>query len=550
MGIQGRRIRAFFRFQVNHIRMFDKEKASAQYRLEQFPSILVLGIVMKFDLVVIGSGPSGQKGAFAAAKLGKKVAIVEHRHKCIGGVCLHSGTIPSKTLREAILHLTGFRQRDVYSEQFRSKRNITMDSLRRKLESVTQIELDVIQEQFDRNGIEVFAGRARFVDPHHIQIVHSHESTVIEADKVLVACGTRPARPDHIPFDGKTVFDSDEILQIETIPRSMVVIGAGVIGIEYAIMFAILGVEVTVVDGRTSLLEFCDSEIVEYLLFNARMLNMRFCLGEKVDAVIRRSDGQAAVKLESQKHLVAETALFSVGREGESDTLNLQAVNLTANKRGRLDIDENFQTEVNNIYAVGDIVGFPSLASSAMEQGRRAALHAFGQKVNPLGQIPYGLYTIPEISMIGSNEQELTAKKVPYEVGIARYHEIARGQIIGDDTGMLKILFHRETLEILGVHCIGDLATEILHIGQAVMALGGKIDYFCETVFNYPTMAECYRVAAFNGLNRLHPEHGVKPDEVKVDELTGTGDLSAALSNISATTGVCETPHVSIPVVN
>ena len=498
---------------------------------------------MKFDLVVIGSGPSGQKGAFAAAKIGKKVAIVEHRNQCLGGVCLHSGTIPSKTLREAILHLTGFRQRDVYSEQFRSKRNITMDSLRKKLESVTQIELDVIREQFDRNGIEIFAGRASFVDPHHIKIAKPNDSLVIEADKVLVACGTRPARPSHIPFDAKTVFDSDEILQIEKIPRSMVVIGAGVIGIEYAIMFATLGVEVTVVDGRTSLLEFCDTEVVDYLLFSARMLNMRFRLGENVETVIRRSDGQVAVKLESQKHLVAETALFSVGREGESDSLNLEAVNLSSNSRGRLDINENFQTAVENIYAVGDIVGFPSLASSAMEQGRRAALHAFGQAVSPLGDLPYGLYTIPEISMIGRNEQELTASKVPYEVGVARYHEIARGQIIGDDTGMLKILFHRETREILGVHCIGDLATEIVHIGQAVMALGGKIDYFCETVFNYPTMAECYRVAAFNGLNRLSPEH-----DLSIKELTLSSDPSVNLEKITSAINVCDSPMVSLPV--
>ena len=261
--------------------------------------------------------------------------------------------------------------------------------------------------------------------------------------------------------------------------------------------------------------------------------------------MIRRSDGQVAVKLESQKHLVAETALFSVGREGESDSLNLDAVGLASNSRGRLDINENFQTAVENIYAVGDIVGFPSLASSAMEQGRRAALHAFGQEVSPLGDLPYGLYTIPEISMIGRNEQELTAKKVPYEVGIARYHEIARGQIIGDDTGMLKILFHRETREILGVHCIGDLATEIVHIGQAVMALGGKIDYFCETVFNYPTMAECYRVAAFNGLNRLSPEH-----DVTVKEMTRSSDPTVNLEKITSALNVCETPLVALPVCN
>lgn len=497
---------------------------------------------MKYDLVVIGSGPAGQKGAFAAAKLGKKVAIVEHRHQCLGGVCLHSGTIPSKTLREAILYLTGFRQRDVYTERFRSKRNITMDSLRRKLENVIDTELEVIREQFDRNNVDIIGGRGSFIDSHHLLVQRGEDSHTVMADKFLVACGTRPSRPSHIPFDGQTVFDSDEILDIDRIPRSMVVIGAGVIGIEYAIMFATLGVEVTVVDGRTSLLDFCDSEIVEYLLFSARTLNMRFRLGENVETVIRRSDNQVAVKLESQKHLVAETALFSVGREGEADSLNLESIQLAPNKRGRLDINKNYQTAVENIYAVGDIVGFPSLASSAMEQGRRAALHAFGQQVSPLGDIPYGLYTIPEISMIGRNEQELTAACIPYEVGVARYHEIARGQIIGDDTGMLKVLFHRETLEILGVHCIGDLATEIVHIGQAVMQLGGKLDYFCDTVFNYPTMAEAYRVAAFNGMNRLSPEH-----ELISEELGRSSDPVVNLEKISAAITACEMPVVSLP---
>ncbi len=493
---------------------------------------------MKYDLVVIGSGPSGQKGAFAAAKLGKKVAIVEHSLEEIGGVCLHSGTVPSKTLREAILHLTGFRQRGVYAEQFRAKRGITMDELRRKLEQVTRTELEMIREQFDRNDIRVLTGNASFIDAHHVHVQQANGETVLETDKVLIACGTRPARPAHIPFDGQAVFDSDEILRIKKIPRSMVVIGAGVIGIEYAIMFAILGVEVTVVDGRSSVLDFCDSEIIETLLFNCRMLNMRFRLGENVSTLIRRSDGQVAVRLESEKHLVAETALFSVGREGWGDTLNLPAVNLAPNSRGRLDVKGTFQTNTPNIYATGDIIGFPSLASSAMEQGRRAVLQAFGLEAEPLGDLPYGLYTIPEISMIGRNEQELTAKKVPYEVGLARYSEIARGKIVGDETGLLKILFHRETRLILGVHCIGELATEIVHIGQAVMTLGGTIDYFCSTVFNYPTMAECYRVAAFNGLNRLSPEHAVESKtqatNVTVDNNRAVGSLTPLESEILA----------------
>lgn len=518
--------------------------------------------MLKFDLVVIGSGPAGQKGAFAAAKLGKKVAIIEHAPATVGGVCLHSGTVPSKTLREAILHLTGFRQRGVYQEQFRAKRSITMNDLRRKLNRVIQAELETIHEQFERNGVTVFTGEAQFLDPHRITVKQKDDSLILQTEKVLIACGTRPARPSHIPFDGRVIFDSDEFLRIDRIPRSMIVIGAGVIGIEYAIMFAILGVEVTVVDGRQSILDFCDSEIIETLLFNCRMLNMRFRLGESVSTVLKRNDGQVAVRLESQKHLVAESTLFSVGRDGWVDSLNLAAAGLAANQRGRLDVT-NYTTTVPHIFAAGDIIGFPSLASSAMEQGRRAVLQAYGQKAEPLGDLPYGLFTIPEISMIGKNEKELTAERVPYEVGMARYSEIARGKIIGDETGMLKILFHRHTKKILGVHCIGELATEIVHIGQTVMNLGGTIDYFCNTVFNYPTMAECYRVAAFNGLNRLCAETDIQvpsatatipvPQEptlvgsIETEILAATTNLATNLRKITAPVMPSDVPVISMP---
>jgi len=461
---------------------------------------------MKFDLVVIGSGPAGQKGAFAAAKLGKKVAVIEHQPATLGGVCLHSGTVPSKTLREAILHLTGYRQRIVYGDQYRSKRTITMEDLRKKLDNVIRLEMEIIHEQFERNDISFFTGSASFLNPHRLLINGTKQENQLETDKILIACGTRPSRPKHIPFDGQSICDSDEILRINKIPRSMIVVGAGVIGIEYAIMFATLGVEVTVVDGRQTILDFCDSEIIETLLFKCRSLNMRFCMGEKVSQILRRSDRQVVVRLESQKHLIAESALFSVGREGWLGELNLEAANLHVNSKGRLDTKDSYQTSTPNIFAAGDVIGFPALASSAMEQGRRAVLQAFGQPAEPLGDIPYGLFTIPEISMIGRNEKELTADRVPYEVGLAKYSEIARSKIIGDETGLLKILFHRKNRRILGVHCIGEMATEIVHIGQAVMKLGGTIEYFCNTVFNYPTMAECYRVAAFNGLNRLCSE--------------------------------------------
>jgi len=458
---------------------------------------------MKYDLVVIGSGPAGQKGAIAAVKMNKRVAIVERQQHRLGGVCLHTGTIPSKTMREAILHLTGYRQRDVYRDQYRKKRSITMDDLRRKLSQVTEHELEVVQDQLQRNGVDIYAGQAQFLRPHEIEVVGPEGRSVVEADKVLLACGTKPARPEHIPFDGQTVFDSDELLQLSEIPRSMIVIGGGVIGTEYAIMFATLGVKVTVVDGREQLLDFCDREIVQALLYHARSLGVIFRLGEAVTAVQRSPRGTVAVELESGKRLMADTVLFSVGRQGDTETLNLPAAGLEADSRGRLQCSQDHETDVAHIFAVGDVVGFPALASTSMEQGRRAACYAFGEPFSPCNHMPYGLFTIPEISMVGKNEQQLTAERIPYEVGIARFDEIARGQIAGDKIGMLKLLFHRETRKLLGIHCIGETATEIIHLGQAVMALGGTIEYFRDTVFNYPTMSESYKVAAFDGLNKL-----------------------------------------------
>lgn len=458
---------------------------------------------MRYDLVVIGSGPAGQKGAIAAAKLNKRVAIVERSEMGPGGVCLHFGTIPSKTMREAILHLTGYRQRDVFGERYREKRKITMHDLKRQISHVVEHELDVVRDQLDRNGIDVLCGHARFTGPNDLIVQSEDEARHIQADYVLVACGTKPARPSNIPFDGKRVFDSDEILKLETIPRSLIVVGAGVIGLEYAIMFATLGVRVTVVDGREKLLEFCDREIVEALLFHARSLGMVFRLGEDVVGIDHVKGDRIALALESGKRLIGDSVLFTTGRVGDTGDLNLEAAGLKSDERGRLWCDENHRTWVPNIYGVGDVVGFPALASVSMEQGRRAICHAFGRPFQGCQHMPYGLYTIPEISMVGKNEEQLTKERVPYEVGIARFREIARGQIQGDQLGMLKLLFHRATRKVLGVHCIGETATEIVHIGQSVMAFDGTIDYFRDTVFNYPTMAECYKVAAFDGLNKL-----------------------------------------------
>ena len=458
---------------------------------------------MNYDLIVIGSGPSGQKGAIAAGKLNKRVALVERQPRHLGGTCLHTGTIPSKTMREAIMHLSGYRQRDVYGERYRQKRHITMDDLRRQVAYVTQHELQVVEDQLDRNGIDILSGEASFVGPHEVAVVQGDVRTVLHGENILIAVGTKPVHPPEIPFDGKCIFDSDELLSLEKIPRSLIVVGGGVIGIEYAIMFATLGVHVTVVDGRERLLDFCDREIIDALLYHARSLGMVFRLGEDVIGIERIGTERAVVQLESGKRLIGDNVLYSVGRTGDTAGLKLESAGLEPDERGRLWCNEDHQTWVPHIYGVGDVVGFPALASVSMEQGRRAMCRAFDQPFSSCDHMPYGLFTIPEISMVGKSEEQLTADHVPYEVGIARFREIARGQIAGDHTGMLKLLFHRESLELLGIHCIGESATEIIHIGQAVMSFNGTIEYFRDTVFNYPTMAECYKVAAFDGLNKL-----------------------------------------------
>ena len=460
-------------------------------------------LAMRYDLIVVGSGPAGQKAAIAAAKQNWRVAIVERKQELLGGVSLHTGTIPSKTIREAILHLTGYRHRDVYEETYRRKREITMDDLRLMIRNVNQTEWQVLQDQFARNRVTVVCGEAAFLDPHRVEVVGGGEIQVLEGRHILLAPGTRPARPDHIPFNGETIFDSDEVLSLARVPRSMIVVGGGVIGLEYAIMFATLGVQVTVIDGRAQLLEFCDREIIETLLHHARSLGMIFRLGESVVSIREPKPGLVAVELESGKRLLGETVLFSVGRTGDTESLQLERAGLDVDKRGRIGVNAHFQTAAHHIYAVGDVVGFPALASTSMEQGRRAACHMLGREFEPCQHMPYGLFTIPEISMVGQNEEQLTEQRIPYEVGLARFSEIARGQIAGDHLGLLKLLFHRETRQLLGVHAIGESSTEIVHIGQAVMALGGTIDYFRDTVFNYPTMAECYKVAALDGLNKL-----------------------------------------------
>jgi len=445
------------------------------------------------DLVCIGSGPAGQRAAVQAAKLGKRAVVVE-KARCLGGVCIDTGTIPSKTFREAVLALCKLPERP------------TAAALLARVGRVVERETAVVTDQLRRNRVELVEGTARFVEPHVLEVRGAGAPTRVRAERVLIAVGTRPAPPPGIPADGRTILTSDDVLGLERIPRTLVVIGAGVIGIEYACMFAALGVEVTLVDRRERLLEFLDREIVDELTHQMRSANVTFRLEESVSRlqVVEGAPRRALIELESGKRIVADAALFSIGRIGATDTLDLAAAGLGADERGRLKVDECFRTGVPHVFAAGDVIGFPSLASTSSEQGRKAACHAFGVDASPMPpHFPIGIYGLPEISMVGAPEHELTASKVPYEVGLARYREIARGQILGDDSGLLKLIFQRETRALLGVHAIGTQATELIHIGQAVLRLGGGLDYFLETVFNYPTLAECYKVAALDAHNKL-----------------------------------------------
>lgn len=457
-----------------------------------------------YDMIVIGSGPAGQKAAIAAAKLGQRAAIVERRHM-LGGVCINTGTIPSKTLREAVLYLTGLNQRELYGQSYRVKEDITVADLSARTQHVINREIDVIRNQLSRNHVAMVVGTAKFLDPHTIDVVSDNGNhQQISGDKIVIAVGTRPARPDTVDFDGSTIVDSDQILSIDKVPSTMVVVGAGVIGIEYASMFAALGTKVTVVEKRPNMLEFCDQEIVDALQYQLRDLAVTFRFGESVKTVEKHPAGTLTI-LASGKRIPSDTVLYSAGRQGVTDALNVAAAGLSASDRGRVEVNEHFQTEVDHIYAVGDVIGFPALAATAMEQGRRATYHAFGEPVgNKLGDLqPIGIYTIPEISFVGRTEDELTKENVPFEVGVSRYRELARGAILGDSYGMLKILVHAESRELLGVHVFGTNATELVHIGQTVMGCGGTVDYLVDAVFNYPTLAESYKVAGLDAVNKM-----------------------------------------------
>jgi NAD(P) transhydrogenase len=470
-----------------------------------------------YDLLVLGSGPAGQKAAIQAAKLGKRVAVAERRNM-VGGVCANTGTIPSKTLREAVMYLTGMAQKSMYGQSYQVKAEITIEDLFWRTQAVIQRETDVVRNQLARNHVTLLAGSAAFEDPHTVVVEQGSEARRVTAHRVVIAVGTQPNRPSSVEFDDETILDSDGILKLKAIPRALVVVGGGVIGIEYASMFAALGTRVTVVEQRHRLLDFCDDQITEALQYHLRDLGVTFRFGEEVTAVERHEAG-AVTHLKSGKRIAADAVLYSAGRAGATADLQLDKAGIEPDTRGRISVDEHYRTKAGHIYACGDVIGFPSLAATSMEQGRLAASHAFGVEAGTIsGVMPIGIYTIPEISFAGKTEDQLTDEAVPYEIGISRYRELARGQILGDNHGMLKLLVSAVDRRLLGVHVFGTHATELVHIGQAVIALGGTVDFLVESIFNYPTLAESYKVAALDATNKLAAIH----------RLTQTGRLSSA----------------------
>ncbi len=465
----------------------------------------------RYDLCVIGSGPAGQKAAIQAAKLGKRACVIERR-EVVGGNAVNTGTIPSKALREAILRLLGRESAMPREADLRSARAATLTGLLESCNQVIKAEIEIVRRHLGSNEVDVIAGQASFRDKNTVDIVNAHSSTAVQADYFLIATGTDPAKPANVPFDDRNVLTSDELVKLPYLPYSMIVVGGGVIGTEYASMLQALGVKVTLIEGRPRLLDFVDPEIIEALQYHLRQSGMTLRCGEKVvkiskeDATGRSGADGVSVEamLESGKIIRADSLLYAIGRQGSTDHLNLIAAGLAADDRGRIKVNASYQTEVPHIYAAGDVIGFPALASTSMEQGRLAACHMFKYKAEAVsGELPYGIYSIPEISMCGWTEERLTKEGVPFESGIAYYRETARGQLLGDLNGMLKLLIHQDSHAVLGVHIIGTGATELLHIGQAVMGLKGTAEYFVNTVFNYPTLAECYKVAAMNGLNKL-----------------------------------------------
>ena len=462
-------------------------------------------LMTHYDLIVIGSGPGGRRAAIQAAKFKKKVLVVERGYR-VGGVCVHTGTIPSKTLRETVLNLSGWRERGFYGRGYRVKHDISADDLKRRLSITLDHEVEILEHQLTRNAVTRASGTASFIDPHRVSVTNS-EGKVQEysADRFILAVGTVPFRPNDVPFDGETVVDPDEILDLKRLPRSLAVIGAGVIGLEYATIFSALDVKVTVIDPASCLLPFVDQELVDEFVHDLRDRGMTMRLKSKMTRVEIVAPQSCLVHLEDGRQVQAEMVLYAAGRQGATDALNLDAVGLSGDLRGRLTVDKKtFQTAVPHIYAVGDIIGFPSLASTSMEQGRIAACHAFNEEAPAAPEFfPYGIYCVPEISTIGMTEEQARERKIPFECGVARFRETSRGHIMGLSSGFMKLVFAIETRRLLGAHIVGEGATELIHIGQAVLNLGGTLDYFVENTFNYPTLAEAYKIAALDAWNRM-----------------------------------------------
>ncbi|GAN00472.1 soluble pyridine nucleotide transhydrogenase [alpha proteobacterium U9-1i] len=458
-----------------------------------------------YDLIVIGSGPAGRRAAVQAAKLKKSVLVIEKGRR-VGGVCVHTGTIPSKTLRETVLNLSGWRERGIYGRGHRAKADISAEDLRRRLQITLDHEVEVLEHQFARNAVTWITGAARFIDAHAIEVMLDNgEVRHVHGDRVLLAVGTQPYRPAYVPFDGDAILDADEILDLKRLPRSLAVIGASVIGIEYATIFSALDVKVTVIEPSDGLLGFIDRELVDEFIHDLRDRGVTLRFRSKVERVERAGKDACLIQLEDRRHIWSEMVLFAAGRIGATESLNLAAAGLSADERGRISVDKaTFRTAQPHIYAVGDVIGFPSLASTSMEQGRIAACHAFGEPAHaPPEFFPYGIYSVPEISTIGMTEEQVREKRIPFETGIARFRETSRGHIMGLNSGFMKMIFALETRRLLGVHIVGEGATELIHIGQAVLNLEGTLDYFVENTFNYPTLAEAYKIAALDAWNRM-----------------------------------------------
>ncbi len=461
--------------------------------------------MVEFDLCVIGSGPGGQKAAIQAAKLGKNVCVIE-RMEQVGGVAIHTGTIPSKALRQAIIEATGGKDHLRVRAEVKAG-DLSIGELLASCQRIIATEMEIVRVQLRRNGVELVHGEASFKNKTTLRVKSTNGDSEVSAKRFIIAVGTEPVRPDFIPFDDECVLTSDDLLHLKELPESLIVVGGGVIGTEFASMFSRLGVRVSMVVGSQRVLNFLDLQIGEALQYHMRNRGLTLRFGEELQRVEILNGGNrkvVEVKLKSGKCLQADAFLYCIGRQGCTGRLELASAGLTADERGRIQVDQDYRTANPNIYAVGDVIGFPALASTSMNQGRMASCHMFGMPQHKLRRFfPFGIFSIPEISMVGDTEEGLTEKGIPYETGCAGYKEIARGQIIGDEVGLLKILFHPETREVLGVHIIGTGATELIHIGQAVMALEGRLDYFMDSAFNYPTLAECYRVAALNGANKL-----------------------------------------------